>query len=196
MSKTARKKSHVHSSATPWMIGVFILFVLVIAGSLILNINPQSSKANGLMGIPVPITSADHVPEDSDPGPYASNPPAGGKHFEEHFYANFFQESDLSSLPSHPEGFLVHNLEHGYVIFWYNCQVSPSIDCADLKQTIQEVMDQAGSTKLIAFPWQSMDVPLALTSWGRLLKMDEADPSIMLEFVRSNRYQAPEPNGD
>ena len=147
----------------------------------------------GLMGTAVPINSAQHVAEGT-PISYNSNPPAGGMHYATSWQATFFQESDLASLPANPEGYLVHSLEHGYVIFWYNCALSP--DCEGLKQTIQQVMDETGGTKLIAFPWVELDVPLAMTSWGQVLRFDEPDAEQMKEFVLRNRYKAPEPNAD
>src|SRR5512146_2282302 len=122
-------------------------------------------------------------------------PPAGGTHYPVDYTAKFYQESDLASLPAHPEGYLVHSLEHGYVIYWYNCKADPKIDCAALKQTIQKAMDAAGGTKLIAFPWSSMDVPVAMTSWGRILKMATPDEATMVKFANSNRYKSPEPDG-
>ena len=92
------------------------------------------------------IASAAHVPDNIKPGPYNSNPPAGGTHYENSYTAKFFQESDLPSLSKYPEGHLVHSLEHGYVIFWYDCQIAAA-DCAALKQTIQDVMGKTGKDK-------------------------------------------------
>lgn len=148
-----------------------------------------------LLGDEVPILTRDHAPSDV-PISYNSNPPAGGAHYEEDFPAKFYQESDLAALPPYPEGYLVHNLEHGYVIFWYNCQADGVTDCAALKQTIQQVMNETGNTKLIAFPWSRMDVPLTMTSWGRILKFSQPDPALMKKFVERNRNHAPEPNAD
>lgn len=99
-------------------------------------------------------------------------------------------------MPPHPEGYLVHNLEHGYVIFWYNCQADPTMDCSTLKQQIKSVMNEYGGAKLIAFPWKTLDAPVAMTSWGRLLKLQSVVLDIMRQFVRSNRYQAPETTGE
>jgi hypothetical protein len=169
---------------------------LVIIGVVVMT--RGASNPNGVMGDAVQIDSAAHVPNTSVPGPYHSNPPAGGPHYADTFQAKFYQESDLAGLAAHPEGYLVHNLEHGYVIFWYNCQAlgqNAGTDCAGLQSTIQQVMNQTGQTKLIAFPWAGMDVPLAMTSWGRILKFDRIDSVKMAEFVRRNRYQAPEPDG-
>lgn len=172
-------------------IGAAILSVLVIAIIIILAVN--GSKRGQLMGEAVVVPSAAHVSDAVNPGPYNSNPPAGGTHYETDYSAKFYQESDLATLPKYPEGYLVHSLEHGYVIFWYNCQVAGT-DCTALKQTIQNVMDKTGGDKLIAFPWSTMDVPLAMTSWGRILNFTTPDAVVMEKFVKTNRYQAPEPN--
>jgi hypothetical protein len=170
-------------------IGLAIIAVIAI---VFVSVN-NSSKPGGLLGDAVPILSSDHIPEGGPVGPYNSNPPAGGVHYPTDFTENFYQESDLATLPKNPEGYLVHSLEHGYVIFWYNCQV-PNTDCAALKATIQKVMDQTGGIKLIAFPWSNMDIPLAMTSWGRIMKFQNPDAALMKQFVEHNRYQAPEPD--
>jgi len=188
--KYDHKKSKPKSSSRWIYIGMGSL--LLVAMLLALALVPKSS--GGPLGQEVTITSRDHIPETQDPSQYYTNPPAGGPHFPDTFQARFYQESDLPSLPKYPQGYLVHNLEHGYVIFWYNCQASPSINCADLKQQIQSVMAAYGGIKLIAFPWSALDTPLALTSWGRILKMTTLDVQVMRQFVDRNRNQAPEPD--
>ena len=55
-------------------------------------------------------------------------------------------------------------------------------------------MEDNGRTKLIVFPRASLDVPVAMTTWGQLLKMDKFDSSQAMNFVSANRNQAPEPN--
>lgn len=182
--KATRQKVIVYSGLGLAVIAVVVIIILL-SGTFL--------NSASLMGDEVAITSSDHVPIDTPPGPYSSNPPAGGTHYDSDFSAKFYQDSDLATLPTNPEGYLVHSLEHGYVIFWYNCQVS-GIDCSGLKQTIQTVMDDTGNTKLIAFPWEDMDVPLAMTSWGRILKFTQPDAAQMKQFVERNRYHAPEPN--
>jgi hypothetical protein len=163
------------------------------AGSTSGTTGGSASGSTALVGEAVAVASREHVPTDTVPGPYASNPPAGGAHFPTDFTEKFYEESDLVGLPPHPEGYLVHSLEHGYVIFWYNCAAA-GVDCAGLKKNIQDVMQAEGYTKMIAFPWPSLDVPLALTSWGRILKLSTTDAARMKLFVEHNRYQAPEPD--
>jgi hypothetical protein len=171
--------------------GLGVAMIAVIWG--VIFFANKSPGNTGLVGEEVAVPSRDHVASNTVPGPYNSNPPAGGSHFDTDFPAKFFQESEVAALPKHPEGYLVHSLEHGYVIFWYNC-LFPNTDCAALKQSIQKVMDETGGAKLIAFPWAGMEQPLAMTSWGRILKFTVPDPVLMKQFVERNRYQAPEPD--
>ncbi len=184
-----KKKQMRHKALIYGGLGLGIIAVVVI----IFLAAAKSPNAGGLLGDEVVVPSNAHVTDGTPPGPFNSNPPAGGAHYASDFPAKFYLESDLATLPKYPEGYLVHDLEHGYVIFWYSCQ-NFSGDCSSLKQTIQNVMDETGNTKLIAFPWTTMDVPLAMTSWGRILKFPQPDPALMKQFVERNRYQAPEPN--
>ncbi len=184
-----RRKQQVRKILLYGGIGLGLVALVALAAVL----SSRKGSTSGLLGDPVPISSRDHIPSDAPPGPYASNPPAGGPHFDTDFTAGFYQESDLATLPKYPQGYLVHSLEHGYVIFWYNCQAAGA-SCDALKQAIQQVMTATGQAKLIAFPWADMDVPLAMTSWGRILKFTQPDTETMKQFVLHNRYQAPEPD--
>jgi hypothetical protein len=190
----SRKKAQQKTSRWIYIaLGLIAVLAIVL---VVISANPSSANTTigaGLMGDAVPILSRDHVPNNAPPPAYNSNPPAGGAHFADPLPAKFYTDSDVASLPKWPEGYLVHSLEHGYVIFWYNCQAQ-GVNCSDLKKTIQEVMNKNGTTKLIAFPWTTMDVPLAMTSWGRNLKFKSIDANLMNQFVVNNRYQAPEPD--
>lgn len=141
-------------------------------------------------GESIPVMVATHIPVDSDPGSYNSDPPTSGPHYPEEARAGFYDTNNYK----YPAGYLVHNLEHGYVIFWYNCDLLDEAACTDLKTKINSVMDELGGTKLIAYPWPSLDVPLAMTSWGRLEKFESFDVNKAKAFYRANLNKAPEPN--
>ena len=57
-------------------------------------------------------------------------------------------------------------------------------------------MDDFGGFKLIAFPWESIDIPVAMTSWGRLQQFTSFDPELATAFIEANRNKAPEPQAD
>ena len=164
--------------------------VLAIVGLLIW----QTAQPASGMGETIPVNSRQHIPEGTDPGPYSSDPPAGGAHYPTTLPAKLYQEQDLASLGKYPQGYLVHNLEHGYVIFWYNCASLDDAGCQKLKSQIQGVLDQFDGVKVMAFPWNSLDVPVVATSWGRLQRFETFDPGLAARFVRANRNKSPEPD--
>ena len=133
-----------------------------------------------------------HVEEGTDPGPYNSNPPTSGLHYPEDLKAGFYDEN----VYEYPEGYLVHNLEHGYIIFWYNCSLLSDSECQVLTSQIENVMQAEDNYKVIAYPWETTDTPLVLTSWGRLMRFDSFDEEAVLDFIHRNRNKAPEPNAD
>jgi hypothetical protein len=125
---------------------------------------------------------------------YPSDPPAGGLHYAQEFENGFFDEATLPKKPGELAGYLVHNLEHGYVIFWYNCAKLDETGCNTLKSQIKAVMDAKNNFKLIAVPWQSVDGPLVMTSWGRLQRFEQFDAGLARAFIESNLNHAPEPD--
>jgi hypothetical protein len=135
-----------------------------------------------------------HVPEGSDPGPFSSNPPTSGRHYGIPLSAGFYDEDNSVVQSPYPEGYLLHNLEHGYIIFWYNCAVLDESSCTNLKLQIRTIIDDFQENKLIGFPWPDMDAPLALASWGQLQAFDSFDEDAARAFIKTNRNQAPEPN--
>jgi hypothetical protein len=136
------------------------------------------------------MVSSPHIPTDTDPGEYNSDPPTSGLHYAEEAEAGFYD----TNIYTYPAGYLVHNLEHGYVIFWYNCDLLSENECSELKTQIKSVMDDLGGTKLIAYPWPSLEVPVVVTSWGRLQKFETFDATQATAFYRANLNRAPEPN--
>jgi len=135
-----------------------------------------------------------HVAEGTDPGPYNSDPPTSGRMYATQSFAGFNDVGDLDSFGQFPAGYLMHSQEHGYVIFWYNCDVVTEAECDDLKDEIKQVMGGVGDFKVIGFPWPSIEEPVVMTSWGRMLRFEEFDPEVAEQYVRNFRNQAPEPN--
>lgn len=140
-------------------------------------------------GEEIPIMTSTHIPADSDPGEYNSNPPTSGPHYPSEAQAGFYDTNSYQ----YPAAYLVHNLEHGYIIFWYNCGLLDEAACTDLKAQIKSVMDEVNNVKVIAYPWDSLDVPVAMTSWGRLQKMETFDAEQGRAFYKNNLNRSPEP---
>jgi hypothetical protein len=144
--------------------------------------------------VPIMANAGDHVPVGSDLGPFNSDPPTSGRHYGQELNAGFYEESDPEVQYEFPEGFLLHNLEHGYIIFWYNCDLLDEASCSNLKIEIKGVMNELNNFKVVGFPRSSIEAPLVMTSWGRMLPLDPFNADQASDFIRRNRNRAPEPN--
>lgn len=165
--------------------GIGVVVIAIFSIIIWQRVRPAAGKSIQIM-----TESSQHIPMDSDPGEYNSDPPTSGPHYAEEARAGFYDSNNYQF----PAGYLVHNLEHGYVIFWYNCDLLDETGCADLKEQIKTTMDDLGGTKLIAYPWPSLDVPLVMTSWGRLQRLETFDSEQVKAFYRANLNRAPEPD--
>ena len=188
-SKSNRQKMHERQRKQKIRInliwGGIGAVVLAIIGLIIWQgVRPAAGES-------IPIMVSDpHISVDSDPGQYNSDPPTSGPHYAEEARAGFFDDNNYQF----PAGYLVHNLEHGYVIFWYNCDILDESGCTNLKEQIKTTIDDLGGVKLIAYPWPSLDIPLVMTSWGRLQRFETFDAEQAKAFYRSNLNKAPEPD--
>lgn len=184
--KEARRRAQRLRTIITW--GVVVVVGGAFVSYLVRNTNlpPQ--------GEVIPTEEGLHIPDGTDPGPYNSDPPTSGKHYEVALPAGFYEPADLDSWQPYPVGHAIHSLEHGYVIFWYNCSVLSQSECDSLKAEIRDFMDSSLIHKLIAFPWDSSDAPLVLTSWGYRLEMPVFDAKQAGDFIRANAPLAPEPD--
>ncbi|MEA3439470.1 MAG: DUF3105 domain-containing protein [Chloroflexota bacterium] len=167
---------------------VGVTIVTMSAYLLWINVRPAAGQS-----VPV-MEDTGHVEEGQDPGPYNSNPPTSGKHYANEYEAGFYEENSPEARVPYPEGYLGHNLEHGYVIIWYNCDLNSDEECSLLKGQIKSVIEDANNFKVIAFPWKTIDEPVMMTSWGQIERFDNFDPKAALNFISRNRNHAPEPN--
>jgi hypothetical protein len=120
-----------------------------------------------------------HVPAAT----YSVNPPAGGDHDPVPSPAGFY---DAGTVPT--DGHLVHSLEHGFVVVWYQPAALPAA-------TVDGLRDLAGRLKwVLVVPRPSMPTPLAASAWHRrLLCPDGAGAQgPVLTFVTAFRNQGPE----
>jgi len=122
---------------------------------------------------------------------YDSNPPSGGNHYR--VWAAF-QSYDFAV----PVGFLVHALEHGAVVFWYNCPEG----CADEVAQAQAMIDSlpldplcAGTgtpRRAILVPFPDLDARWAASAWGYLDKASCFDEAVLRSFYAEHYGKGPE----
>lgn len=105
---------------------------------------------------------------------YNSTPPTSGPHLSNLAPGGWHDEPVVKEL-------VVHNLEDGYVAVWYR----PNLDQAQ-KDRLRALVEEYGD-KVIAAPYEGLDVPIALTAWTRLDKLPALDEDRIRNFVKAYR---------
>ena len=118
-----------------------------------------------------------HVPQAT----YHLDPPAGGDHDPVPSPAGFYDTTDVPT-----DGHLVHSLEHGFVIVWYQ-------PAATSAATLDGLRDLARRHRwVLVAPRPSMPTALAATAWHRRLLCPGDTTGPIGNFVTAFRNQGPE----
>jgi hypothetical protein len=102
---------------------------------------------------------------------YFTKPPSSGDHYP--IWAAY-----KTYTTAIPEGFFVHNLEHGAIVLTYNCPNGCAADVAAAQAMIDALPADPdcaaqGSTvrrRTLMTPDPSLDVPFAASAWGWTLR--------------------------
>ena len=195
----ARQKKAKRKEAIQWAVGTTLVLAVILF--IIFRPKTESQLATGYqlqprgegVGTLIPVKTSDHIP-DGDPVDTPSDPPTSGSHYEVPMPAGFYTINSPEYLDPNHDGHLIHSMEHGYVIFWYNCALLSESDCSALLGDIQAEMDQFNGYKVIAFPRPTLEKPLVMTSWGYMQEFDTFDADLATRFIETNQPLAPEPN--
>ena len=163
--------------------GVILLtLVLIIGGSLFSDKKADQNREKlslPLMGEKMPNQGSVHVARGKSHPEYNSNPPTSGWH-----WAGVAGPGIKDVIV--PDELILHSMEHGAAVVWYREGLETS-EVAKIKTAFNSV-----SGKKIMLPRKDLDVPVALTSWGYLLKLETVDELKIKEFIETNNDRAPE----
>lgn len=165
--------------------GCIVLVIGLLSAALIPYIKDQragkvlSETAVAKLGVAESAAACDPIVEKSANGSgqhevaptrisYPDAPPSFGKH-----WGNFLQGSEIRNFYSEgdrPEvERLVHSLEHGYNILWYDATVA---DDKEQVEVLEAIADKYDGKKFIVAPWNTSDGAafpegkhVALTHW-------------------------------
>jgi hypothetical protein len=162
-------------------IGLLTLVILI--GGLWLSdkkaTENQEKLSQPLVGEEIADLGAQHVAQEETHPNYNSNPPTSGWHWAG------VAGAGIKNKPI-PDELILHSMEHGAAVVWYK---------DDLTENEVELIKKAfnrASGKKIMLPRKDLDVPVALTSWNYLLKLETIDEAKIIEFIETNNDRTPE----
>lgn len=176
------------------LVGAIIVILVLLLGS---GPNPdageqQPDDGNAHVAIGTDCRDAS-APCGSDP--YSSLPATSGPHWDPSGIAQWGVYATPQS-----ETQLIHNLEHGGIVIWYDADTVDADGVAALEQYVrtQNAAGISGRFKFIVSPWggaEPLPAPVVATAWRYLLELETADTSAIDAFARERYGLAPEPNG-
>ena len=113
---------------------------------------------------------------------YCDGPPTGGPH--DSCWGDWGTYSDEPLEARH----WVHNLEHGAIVFLYNCPSGCDDELADLMAYLETY-----EPKTIVTPYPSMNARFAMVAWEHRLLTDCVDAAAFDDFFERLYNQGPEP---
>jgi hypothetical protein len=179
------------------VVGVLILaLVLIFGGGPTANVGVQHpDDGNAHVAVGTDCRAAPQSDPNCGSNPYSSLPATSGPHWDPSGIANW----GVYTTPQ-PETQLIHNLEHGGIVIWYDPEALTveSIDALAAYVENQNASGVSGRYKFILSPWGGSDplpAPVVATAWRWSLELETADIDAIDEFARAHYGESPEPNG-
>lgn len=142
-----------------------------------------------LAGTKIELLERGHVPTTEHPT-YNSNPPTSGLHYVATEEWGFYERSLVKEK-------LVHNLEHGGILIYYNCEKlkEPRADaCENLKNELKLLYEELvrRDKKIVILPNSEIEFTITLAAWGWLDNLDSVDRERTLKFFKDHINMGPE----
>jgi hypothetical protein len=166
------------------IIGVVLLSIVLIIGISLISekkeLKEEARVSEVALGEKIEEMNSPHIVLGDVYEPYNSNPPTSGPHTGNQVAGPGIKDEPI------PDEIVVHSLEHGAVVLWYKT----SMDEESINRLKKVFAESSG--KKIMIPRENMDTPIALTSWGYLLRLDSVDEDKIQAFIETNSDRAPE----
>ncbi|MFB6303629.1 MAG: DUF3105 domain-containing protein [Haloferacaceae archaeon] len=116
---------------------------------------------------------------------YDTYPPTSGPHYSGTVEAGFYEETP-------PMGDIVHTLEHGAVVIYYDPEALTDDARESLRAWANEHTGTWKSVVVVPHAREDPEAPYVLTAWRHRLRMDEYDPEVVRAFLAEYLGRGPE----
>lgn len=167
-----------------------VVYVFVLSGGggsapLEAEALPDSGDDALLQGVQqFPSEGATHVATGSQVD-YSTSPPTSGPHYARPAEPGFHDEAP-------PAGNLVHSLEHGAVVVYYDpAAITPEAE-ESLRAFARSHDDTWAAVIVVPNPDDEPESAYVLTAWRTMLRTDEYDPEVVRAFLAEYLGRGPE----
>jgi hypothetical protein len=166
------------------VLGAVVLLIFFLFGG--------GGSGDGRIGTRIPEAGRTHIAEGTQGSGYTSVPATSGAHWSS---ADSPGPWGVYTDPQ-PQERLVHNLEHGGVVIWYQPALLDAEDLATLTTFVRQQVTTE-QYKVILAPWSGANFghAIAVTAWDWLLYLDTADLDQVRAFIGDHYGDAPESQG-
>lgn len=185
----ARGRQVTPKKSFPW-VPVIIGLVAVLAIIAVAVYATSGGSSAGLTGetdATPPGAAVETLPtrnHTDQPVQYNTNPPTSGDHSNIAAQVGFYANQPPS------DGRLVHSLEHGNVVMYWNPQKLDEASFTKLKALYDDLRGERPC--IILAQRTNMDHGIALTAWGFLAELDTFDEGAIRAFWKAHVAQGPE----
>lgn len=116
---------------------------------------------------------------------YDHVPPTGGPHYGGVVRPGFYEQRQ-------PLGDLVHNLEHGHVVIYYDPAALDAEAEESLREYVTTYTDPWASVVVVPNPRDDPESAYVLTAWEHRLRMDDYDEDVVRAFLAEFLGRGPE----
>ena len=116
---------------------------------------------------------------------YARMPPLSGTHYPNPLEVGFYEQPQQL-------GNVVHALEHGAVVIYYQPSALTEEVRTSLNKWVQNHTDPWASVIAVPYPYEDPEAPFTLTAWRHMLRMEEYDVNVVRAFVAEYVGRGPE----
>lgn len=200
MSRSKARRKASNGPVIALVIGGVALLGLLVFGAIMstrqaditkTNQGKLTQNANGCTSSPVPTPAgAEHVAckgqnhvADGQQVKYDIDPPTSGDHYAVPTAPGFYTAAQTAER-------LVHALEHGNVVIYYDPAKLPAADVDAVKALVKKYTGQWDG--MVAVPRTDPNNPLILTAWENSLRLQSYDKAKVEQFVDLFRGRGPE----
>ena len=178
------KKWNKNKIGLPFIIGIIVFVIASLFGLNYLS-NKTNQQGTESLNQNVDINVATFPEEGRDHTEnkvsYKTFPPTSGNHSENPANYGFYEKPV-------PFENLVHSLEHGDIVIYYNSSISQK-ELESLRE-ISSITYKGSGIEVV--PNNEIKKPIVLTAWTKMLELDSVDSKQIKQFIYDFIYEGPE----